>query len=700
MQFAEALARPMGPARQVPPWPRLKWAGVALAIVLVGAAVWLRARARGSAVVPAASVIAVLPPAPIAPDTALARLGQNLVVTLSANLNGVGDLRAIDALTMLAQTQGRAAEYTLDEAAALGRRLGASGVVSGTLARDGPNVRLDLGLYAAADAAPVARAFVTASADDLNALTDSATWSLLRQVWRAGAPPTPSLAALTTRSLPALRAFLEGERAVVESRWPDAEQAFGQAIREDSTFWLAYWRYAVAKGWQVESPDPAAMSMAQSHLQDLPERERLHMQTQGVSPPALFDLDRQLTERYPDYWPGWLNLGDDLYHQGPVFGHSLEEAQQAFERAVGLNPRLLPAWDHLFWIATTLRDADLQAQASRAIAELGGELSWYYRMHVDIVRRKRFAGPLADSIVALTLSFREPFEQKASAVWFSSLYPAVQTDFSRRVLRAGALPITADANRLALAVAWAARGAWDSAMAAIDVYAAQALDSLALLDPYRFAVVGAWLGALEPEAALARRAALMGRGGPPEDWESYFTWLDGLLAVARHDSVGLHRARARLGTADHALARSLWGFELAFRGNRRVAAESLSTAWWSAPRGGGEAIFLGVNRLAAARWLAAEGDLDRAVRLLLWHQADIPSFQYAFGVPILNGVTYLEAARIEAAQGDVAQARKYYEEFLLRYDRPVARVRHLVEEARAVLVRLEGRAPVEQGRKP
>jgi TolB-like protein len=657
-------------------------------------------------VVPAASVIAVLPPAPVTPDTALARLGQNLAVTLSANLNGVGDIRVIDALTVLAQTQGRAAEYTLDEGAALGRRLGATGVVSGTLARDGPNVRLDLGLYATADAAPVARAFVTASPDDINALTDSATWALLRHVWRSGAPPSPSLAALTTRSVPALRAFLEGERANVENRWPDAEQAYARAVQEDSIFWLARWRHAYARWWQMHEVDSAALAPARAHAAELPEPERLLMEAWDDDSVSAFERGRVLTKRYPDYWPGWFERADRLFHVGPFFGHPIEEARQGLERTLELNPRLKPAWNHLQGVALTERDADLQERAVRATAELGGYpgpdsvFALQDRMNLDVLRGKPFASARADSFVALTLSFRDPFLQQWSGVWFSSFgYPAMQIEFSRRVLRGGALPGTADAIRAGLAVAWAARGAWDSAMAAMDVYAAQSRDRLAIFDLYRFAVVGVWLGGLEPEAALARRAALMDRGGPVEGVKPFFAWLDGLLAVAQHDAVGLHEAKGRLRNGDQAWARSLLAFELQLDGNRRAAAESLYAMAYR-PSDWLDPTFAEVNRLAAARWLAADGDLDRAAPLLLWPQANIPGPWYWYRALVLDGVTYREAAGIEAARGNTAQARKFYEEFLLRYDQPVARLRHLVEEARAALARLERRAPAEQGRRP
>ena len=683
-----------------------KWALPVLAVVAASVVVWFRGRSGGIPVVPAASVIAVLPPAPVTPDTALARLGQNLVVTLSANLNGVGDLRTIDALTVLAQTQGRAVEYTtLDQASALGRRLGATGIVSGTLARDGPNVRLDLGLYATADATPVARAFVTAPPDDINALTDSATWALLRQVWRAGEPPTPSLAAVTTASFPALRAFLDGERAIVEDRWPDAELAFGNAVQEDSTFWLAHWRLAYTRGWMLESLDSAALAPARIHASQLPEPERLLMEAWDADGVVAHERGRVLTERYPDYWPGWLERADRLFHVGPLFGHPIEEARLGLERTLELNPKLKPVWPHLMGVARTLRDAALLDRAIRSYAGLGGYsgadsmFAMQNRTDLAVLQGKPFTGALADSFLAFAVASRDPFQQKWWGVWFSSFgYPALQIEFGRRVLGAGALPAMADVIRHGTAVAWAARGEWDSAVAGMDVYVAQSSDSRAVSRPYLVAVLGVWLGGLEPEVALTRRAALMDHGGPTEGQKPMFAWLDGLLAIARQDSAGLREARSHL-TSDHPFARSLSALGTAPSGNRRAAADSLAAMAYN-PSDWGDPTVEEVNRLTAARWLAADGDLDRAAALLFWPQASVVFPDYWLRAVVLDGVTYLELARIEEARGDVTQALRFYREFLLRYDHPNARLRPLVEEAQGALARLEGPEPVEQGQRP
>ena len=95
-----------------------------------------------------------------------------------------------------------------------------------------------------------------------------------------------------------------------------------------------------------------------------------------------------------------------------------------------------------------------------------------------------------------------------------------------------------------------------------------------------------------------------------------------------------------------------------------------------------------LDRLAASRWLLEAGDTAQAARLLTWNEA----WAGVSGVvgSSFAGVAYLERARIEQARGKQALAREYYREFLLRYDMPTSRLRHLVVEAQTALGRLSG----------
>jgi hypothetical protein len=262
-----------------------------------------------------------------------------------------------------------------------------------------------------------------------------------------------------------------------------------------------------------------------------------------------------------------------------------------------------------------------------------------------------------------------------------------------------------------MALAWAARGNWDSALTAIDDYAARARieleeltakdleqtdasPELALLDPYRIAVTGAWLGALDPALASARRAAAaeaVPRMSSPAH-EAELLWLDGILAAARGDTAGIQQARRGLASGDSTWAspyeRSLASFGLALAGGRREAGDSLAALswdkWWlvSAP------YFPGINRLAAARWLAAEKDPGQAARLLTWHQAWFDGDSFSNGVVVLDGVSYLEMARVEGRRDNTALAREYYQRFLQRYDDPSQGMQQLVRNAREELAML------------
>jgi hypothetical protein len=209
--------------------------------------------------------------------------------------------------------------------------------------------------------------------------------------------------------------------------------------------------------------------------------------------------------------------------------------------------------------------------------------------------------------------------------------------------------------------------------------------------------IGAWLGALAPEHSFSRREAaaqatdrFSDRVKSPRR-QAELLWLDGLLAASQHDLAGLRQARARLVKRDTSAARpsirSLAAFELELLGRRREAADSMASLAWEWWHWGVGPYFLGVTRLAAARWLAAERDLDQAADLLPWHRTAQAFLLH--GQVVLGGVSYLEMGRVEAARGNESLAREYYKRFLQRYDMPSPRMQHLVDEARAALTRLE-----------
>jgi len=684
---------------------------LALALT-VGLTRW--ARRDRSLVAAGASTIAVIPFGPAVADSALRRLGRELAITIGWSLDGVGGIRAVDPLTVLANVRESSEPPSRANVIALGKRLGASSVVYGTLVRDGDRARVDAALYPVAGGNPLASATVRAPPSDVTALTDSTTWALLSGIWRATNPPTPSLASLTTHSVPALKAFLEGERLIAGGQWRPAAAAFERAFRQDSTFWMGYWRYAFVRAYYVLPVDSAITARFRAHRGDLPERDRLLVEAfMTDSLGVRYERVKAAAARFPDYWPAWWTLSEQLAHSAPLFGTNGEDLRSALEQTLTINPGMAPAWQHLFWVAMWERDTILSARVLRALTSLhydslsreeqGFDELLHFR-YLDALARS--GGVLRDSTLAepgvrLFISMARPVGPHDFSVSPATYgFPRQQVMFSRAVLARHPSPTMATAMHVNVAVAQAARGAWDSALVAVDSFVSHSPDMAARLYRYRLAVVSAWLGATDAGLADGYRPSTPSDSATasPSD-RSELAWLDGLLAVARRDGAGVAAARRVLhavrDTQVTFLDRSLAAFQRELAGQRDHAADSLralelerAELGWSRYRSEGHPFLTAVNRLAAARWLLARGDAAEASRLLTWCEAFFFPLRLTREANVMvQGLAYLERARVAAAMQRPDLAGTYYRRFLWHYDAPASAHRHLVDEARQALAR-------------
>lgn len=684
-------------------------AGIGLLLALTLGVGWLVTRSRRSPITPSASVIAVLPFLPSTADTALARLGRDLVITISANLDGVGGIRTADPRLVLAGSDDLQGQHGTAKAVALGKRLGAGSVVAGDIVREGDGVRLDLKLLSTSgDSQPLARASFASPLDSISALTDSVTWSLLRQIWRRGDPPSVSYANLTTRSMESLRAFLAGEQFTIAGSWPEAIEAYATAIKADSTFWLAGWRYNSAQGWLLEArPDTALARRYEAHLSSFGERDRLlielDMNGASLTEGEWLARSRAIVDRFPDDWSVWWKYADALHHWGPLLGYTNAEARAALQRTVDLNPRLVPMWDHLF-DASIGHDSSQAARAARTLAELGRDrigrrlLLAAGAQQLPVAVRDSFAGIVLGSTNWMLRAI-------ASNTLYAVGFPAAQIELNRRMVQLSPRDSLVHYVWEGTSNAWAARGAWDSVLAAFDHWAAAdhrgAADRGILPLMYEVAVSGAWLGGLDMGRAAARRAPALEyiRSLPPgspaaRKQAARVAWADGILAVLRKDLPGLERARLQLQQEEGAAQfreRVLAGLELELRGAKKAAAESLAALDLSAPDSligtPHDPYARSISHLAASRLMLEQGDTTRALKLLAWHQASIPASPESGRFQIFSALAYYELARIEEAQGRTQLAREHYQQFLRRYDLPAPEHQYLVDGAKAALER-------------
>ena len=726
-EFAEALVADHMSAPAF--WARRSIRPVRLGLSLLaggiaaGAGAWVLRNPSIPAVMPSAASIAVLPFVAAGADTALTRLGRDLAVTISASLSGVGGITTADRLSVATATADRP-NLSTGEGAALARRLGASSLLRGTLVRAGDNVRVDLGLYSIEGLAPLAEGItVSGHRDSIGPLTDSVAWALLRQVWQRGRPPSPSLDAVTTRSLPALRAFLQGERELGANHWGQASLAYRSAIAADSGFGMAAFRYALSQWWIGQLVEPEVLDVLRRQQGRFPERERLLMDaflTVERTPELRIERHALVTRRFPEYWPGWFLYADALFHGGPVAGHDWREGLDAFHRVVSLNPTLVPAWEHIFFLTlgrNRTETADAFAQLTRLgwldAQPPGGRLVSRILAAVD-----SSGGALSPDVDRLLDSFARFMPSPRPAITLEGQlglepvflleagYPRLQLDLNRRALATGQLAApVARALRAADARSWAARGRWDSALTILSALAAaQPGPSVGVPAPegvgYRLAVIGAWLGVTSPALADQRRSAAVAAIGYLDEnsrkqmARAGIAWFDGLLGFARGNRLAIRAARRDAAASGWYQAplvgRSLDAFDRALTGDRPTAGRQLAeleqycvdhedcNSW--VPH-------FAVQRLAAAQWLLEAGAPDEAGRLLRWQDAPWNGCQECVA---LTGPTLLARARTEMARGDSGSAQGYYREFLRLFDQPMPSQAYLVEEAKVALTRLSG----------
>jgi len=680
--------------------------GAAVLVILLGALGVHAWRGRGAGP-PPTPVLAVMPFTPVTPDTALARLGRELSLTLSNTLDGVGEFHTIEPLSVLAQLPEGSTSLAGAELLELTHRLGATQAVTGSLVHVGGDVRLDIALLDAVGGEPIARVSVTGPGDDIAALTDSAGWALVRNVWREGYTAPQRLDQLSTRSLPALRAYLRGEQLVVPGKLDSAASAYAEAIAADSGFLLAYAGYYYTSLWQGDG-HPVEAVVTQRITQNIdrfPERDRIILRAYLMAK-GLVEGDSLLqvaVQRWPTSWPAWYARADYLIHADPLLGHSKAEALRAWQRTVELNPSLFWGWQHL-WVAAFPYQLD---EARRALAWMDSSaperrpMRVWLRDEVDAWEPDSVPTALIDSIVAELSSLRVPDPRPV-------MRAAPSLEVNRRLARVR--PAWAADLAGSDAYFWAARGRWDSALVASSRYASLEGTATARRLDYAFAALATWLGASHDSMAAARRRRLNPEFDSLRPYEQLeVLWFDGIRAAARHDSPGMDTARARLheflatsqlGDSMHwAPDESLAAFASAMTGRPAEAGRRLAALEWAIAdtvpfrfTGWGPTRWsIGIHRLAAARWLSAAGDTAQAVRLLRWTDNWVTGRQFRRATDLFAAISSLERAELLAGQGNEAEALLDLQTWLRQFDDPVPPLDAIRQRALRTRARLEGR---------
>jgi tetratricopeptide (TPR) repeat protein len=667
-------ARFRGPlARALRTRPADRWpdAGAMRAALESGAsrARWLGLAVAAAVVAIAVSLLSLFPPggAPEGPAVDAARLvvfpftargageleylGEGMVDLLSAKLDGAGSWRTVDPRAVLSLV-GREGEGPIDPDAGgrLARQLHAGLFVLGSIIGVGEQIRLDASLYGAEPArGALAQASVEGAAGDVLALLDSMAVHLLSQSGEAEDARLTQIALMTSQSLPALKAYLRGVRALRAGEFPIAAADFQEAIGLDSGFALAWYQLSVTADWLLRADlARTAADQAVRYAARLPERDaRLLEALYAIRQGDLDDAERRLRAilgTHPDDVEAWSQLGEALFHFGPPQGRPITVSVDAWRRLNELEPHRATGYIHLARVAASARDLPALDTLSRRALELapqgdrGLEMRMLRLMLRDTPRERE----------AVLADLREaPDDVLGEVLWSVGTFPrdsaivlpviAVIVGPERSAeLRATGFSVLAGLE--------AAQGRWTASQAAVD--------SVSALQPAAGLALGAYLAlvpALEGDtgrlvAYRGRLAAADWRNVPPSaNRAAWFSAQDGMYGYFRRYLLGLTDALA--GNAAAAAAE----------------AEALRAA--TPPPGTGSALpdFAATIRATAA-WRAGETDEALTaladVRQRIWHQLAAASPFFSEAYP-----RYLRALVLERA-GRREEALRWYATFV------------------------------------
>ena len=617
----------------------------------------------------------------------LAMWREGMVDLLSMGLDGAGGLRAIDSRTLLArwrESVGDGAVADLALALGVARRTQARYALVGSAVAAGPLIRFAADVYDLESGRSVGQVQVEGPPDSVLALADRLGMQTIGMLLEKppGEVSAIDLAGVTTSSLLALKAYLEGEAHFRRSEYGGAQEAWERAVRADTLFALAHFRMVEAYAWYEDGDnDKAWKALERSRrLADrLPSPEQTLARAQWTGRPEDIRAIQEAVWEHPDDAAAWYALAEAYHHHATAM-RGPEAAESAFRRAAELQPATAPYRAHLVDLAFTWRpDSTRIAREVDAYARLAP--------HSERTHAAR---------IALALGFGDSDARAGATAALDTLN------------RAAALQVYEFLAHPRFA------GEREPVFAAIDPRLDR--ESRANLRFSQFRNVGFTDGRIRD--ALAGMDDLMPRGG--HDCWPLFLSLRGMfvprgvleerLAAGRADSSSWSSRTWVACSAAHAARRGRWSEHAALlshardvAGRARVAGDSASASTWDR-----------VLLLAEAHGLWRRGRKEEALRAFegtltggggwyeLWNVGELAlelgrldQAERAFrvlrqwdGKP--GPPAYLHLGRILERTGRLAEAREAYEFFAYAWRNADPELQPMVGEARRAVARLAG----------
>jgi TolB-like protein len=310
---------------------------------------WLALRRSPTPVPPSETQLAVLPFS-VPGGGQFAYLIEGMVDLLSRNLNGVGAHVTVDPGRVMSALRSGEKRGVQDAGRGrdIARRLGAGRFILGSVHVAGGHLRIQAQLHGPDSGAvrPIAQAAVEGDSTALFELVDELSAQLLVGSGQGQGARLAETAALTTGSLPALKAYLDAERNLRAARFDSAVAGFQLAAGLDTSFALAYYRLAAAAMWTgrmgILTP---AVTRALALADRLGERDRRLLSAFAElvrgAPDAAERQYREILEAYPEELEARFQLANVLYNYNGPRGRPAAEAGEQYSRVLEVDPEFL-----------------------------------------------------------------------------------------------------------------------------------------------------------------------------------------------------------------------------------------------------------------------------------------------------------------------------------------------------------------------
>jgi DNA-binding SARP family transcriptional activator/TolB-like protein len=352
--------------------PRRRRRSVSMTLLFIGMAAALGAfvSSYGPRPIPKApsipGAIAILP-FEYRGNPELSYLAEGMVDLLSTKLDGAPGLRTINQRALLQFVDRERGGNDLDRARRVAEHFGANRFVLGSILEAGQRLAVSATLYDVERGSLGLIDASTASAAEIFDVADRLARHLVSEV-QDKPLELARVADQATSSLPALKAYIEGEQEFRTGHWSKAGDAFQRAVQLDSAFALAHYRLSFM---------PSDLAVVRERL----DRAWRHSGKLGKHQRGLIEatiafargnhkqadwLYRQVLAADPDDLEAWLMLGALIGSRGPLNGYAWVDGREAWEQVLRLDPRNANAlWEFAAYAARDRRLAELDSFTER-----------------------------------------------------------------------------------------------------------------------------------------------------------------------------------------------------------------------------------------------------------------------------------------------------------------------------------------------